>query len=857
MPKHIANNSEEKNLVRRARVLRIMLTSYLLVSIPISIFYIIVRPDLIWLNLISLISTIITMGYLLHLVNNEKLDLSSQLFTLFLFVLFSINIFAYGGIRAPVFNSYFLLLIIVGLLRGAHAIGLYTIMMAITTLLLFVVERLGLVTYVSYDTPTVGNLLVLIAAMVVSTLLLRAAMNQIQRGYDLLNDALLQLKATTVSKEYLGNIINTMQDILLVVNLSGEITMVNQAAMVQLGYQEDELIGQPITMLFPVEKRPFWQFPISVTSPIVQLNNQETRLLTRSGEQIITSFSTSLLSPNHAFAHPGVLCVANDITALKDAQQNLIQAKETAERASRVKSEFLASMSHEIRTPLNAVIGMSHLLLDTHLSAEQHDFLETINKSGSSLLGILNDILDFSKIESENLELETHPFLLRECVDSAIELLAGRALEKNIEISCYLDPNLPIMFRGDFTRIQQVLINLIGNAVKFTHEGNVVVTVEGTAATSDRWELNFKIQDTGVGIPPDKMERLFKPFSQVDSSTTRRFGGTGLGLAISRRLVELMNGRIWVESNIDQGSIFYFTIDIETDPSAIQPDPNPIRLNGRKVLLINQNPISQGILVRQMSDWGLDVVTAVSQEDALHQFDTHSVDLILIDTGTSQQDLMTFTQTIDQKTASRTPIIPFCQLGASFLPADQERFFALLTKPIKSSQLQYVIHSALSKYATKVTPPPPHQPLFDSQMGEIHPLHILIAEDNKINQKVVGRMLKRLGYSPEMVENGAQALEAAKTNRFDVILMDIHMPELDGVAATKAIRLELPPDEQPTIVAVTANTVAGDREFYLSDAGQMDYYISKPVQIAHLVDVLKNCPPIFSSPETIPTTGPS
>jgi two-component system, sensor histidine kinase and response regulator len=536
----------------------------------------------------------------------------------------------------------------------------------------------------------------------------------------------------------------------------------------------------------------------------------------------------------------GTFGISRDITDRKQAEAAMLAAREAAEAASRAKSDFLANMSHEIRTPLNAILGMTELVLDTQLTESQRNFLKMVLVSSESLMSVINDILDFAKIEAGKLDLIPSVFELREDLGDAVRAFAFRAHSKGLELACRVHPDTPERLIGDVGRLRQIVNNLVSNAIKFTECGEVVLQVEPQAQQADGVELLFTVSDTGIGIPLEKQRLIFTAFEQADTSSTRRYGGTGLGLTISSHLAEFMGGRLWVESEVDQGSRFRFTARFDLAPDAQENLPSPpARISGTRVLVVDDNATNRQILSEMLRNWGIRVTEAEDARQAMEalqlaQQQGNPFALVLNDACMPDVDGFNLAENIRADQQLGGTIIMMLTSGDR--PGDIQRCDTLnigtyLLKPIKQSELFDALMSELG--VTSAEDEPSEESADGENAADLGPLRVLLAEDSMFNQKLAVALLEKRGHSVVVAQHGREALAAIANGSFDLVLMDVQMPEMDGLEATRAIRAqELGRDCHLPIIAMTAHAMKGDRERCL-EAG-MDAYVAKPVRAKDL-----------------------
>ncbi len=643
------------------------------------------------------------------------------------------------------------------------------------------------------------------------------------RSLRLMSEELLEMNRVAMASQeaYVSTLVENVVDGVITVDRNFRIAKVNAAAIDIFQAQEDDLLRTNFKDLF--------SFP-DHQSLIDGLECELTghRL---DGSSFPAELSVSEISlEERSF----FLAILRDISPRKEAEQALIQAKEKAEALAQSKAEFLSTMSHEIRTPLNAVIGMTSILTDTPLSMEQSEYVHTIKTGGEALLAIINDILDFSKIESNRLQLEVIPFPTLEPIEDTMDLLAGKAHDKSLELLYDAAPGLPTILHSDITRIRQVLVNLVGNAIKFTEKGEIVVRIDATPTSQpEHYLFTVAVQDSGVGIPKDRLDTLFQAFSQVDASISRKYGGTGLGLAISKGIVEQLGGTMWVTSEWGKGSTFCFTFEAKAEILRQEAD-DVQQLQGKRVLVVDDNEVNIQILEQTLQRWGLEVIAFTSPYEALdHALHHDDLDLIITDGLMPDMSGPAMVRELRRfKSREVLPVILFTSGIHRLEPGMETLINGSLSKPGRQHLLLQVVMQALQL-----------RPVTDTLRlpGNVYlplpKMKLLLVEDNSVNQRVALRMLSKLGLEADVVGNGQEAVDICQTIHYDLILMDMMMPVMDGIEATEHIRRkERPNGHRSTIISMTANVMKEDID-RCYEAG-MDDFLSKPVRLDKLRETL-------------------
>ena len=664
------------------------------------------------------------------------------------------------------------------------------------------------------------------------------------------NERMRAEETLSEERKILRALIDNVPDFMYVKDLDCRFLVANLSVARQMGAKApEELLGKNDFDFYPREiATPFYEDEQRVIrSGQAEINREEVGV--DSSGNVSQVMTTQVPLRDKSGRVTGLVGIGRDISHLKRVQADMQKAREAAEAASRAKSEFLANMSHEIRTPLNGVMGMTDLALDTELTPEQREYLETVKMSGDSLLTVINDILDFSKIEAGKIDLEALDFNLRDSLESTLKTMAMRSDEKGLELLCEVAPEVPEMVRGDFSRLRQIVVNLVGNAIKFTDSGEIAVKVQVESNEGADCICHFTVSDTGMGVPEDKRELIFHPFSQADNSTTRKYGGTGLGLTISTRLVQMMGGKIWVESEIGRGSQFHFTVRLgraDTKEVKLGTIAPPELLRGVKVLVVDDNRTNCRILEGMLLRWQMKTTSVNGGKAALEQLSAAReagtpFGLILTDMHMPDMDGFALIEQIrDRPELATATIMMLTSAGHRGDAARCEELgvAAYLLKPIRQSELREAIARVLgARQHEGAIPLITRFSLQDSREPDTY-LSVLLAEDNLVNQRLAVRLLEKRGHRVVVAATGLEALKAMEKETFDLVLMDVQMPEMDGLEATAAIRKkEKGTGRRQPVVALTAHAMKGDREKCM--AGGMDGYLTKPIRLQELDQLLE------------------
>ena len=651
----------------------------------------------------------------------------------------------------------------------------------------------------------------------------------------------------SASESRLTAVFDTVGEAIFSADVEGKITSINSQAARLWEYEIKDLLGQSVDHLF---SHPGFFHDAREQSDHADRSTMtyvEAEAISRHGRRFPAEVAFDRADVEGEIIYT---LAARDVTDRREYENKLLEAKEMAEAGNRTKSEFLANMSHEIRTPMNGVIGMTGLLLETELTPTQHEFVETLRTSGESLLAIINDILDFSKIEAGKLTLNQFPFDLRSCVQEALDLMAPKAREKHLDLVHIVHDDLPGSLIGDDQRLRQVLLNLVGNAIKFTDKGEVCLEATGRILPSieepeahahDMWEISFAVRDTGIGIPHEKMDLLFKVFSQIDATATRQKGGTGLGLAISERLVQLMGGSISVTSEVGRGSTFLFTIRAPSAGARRKETQILNNLDGKRLLVVDDNETNRTILTQQTKRWGMNVTACATADEALAKLRTdEKFDAAVFDMVMPGMDGLALAEAVREfPQAKKMHVVLLASGGADQIdPARRQvGFFSTIPKPWKSATLQRELERVLGPQSALPATGPTVEPqrVLEPDAAELQPAKILVVEDNPTNRQVVITVLQALGYEPHFAVNGQQGIEMAEVGGYDLILLDVQMPDIDGWTVARHLR-QYVRHKRLTIVAITAGVSPEDRQRCF-DAG-MDDFVMKPFKISTLKDVI-------------------
>ncbi len=791
-------------------------------------------------------------------------------------------------VRTPMVTGYLILIPLAGLLLGRKAMSVFVALACISQVFVFVLESSG-VLKPNFDGPvTLNDLLVPLVVIGVQMIVLQStirdseessedarrtaralarsnmalveAQSELKKRGDELEERVIARTAeleqtnTQLTNEVARRHRSEIRFRSLAENSPDFIYIWDVPSDLWTYYNRDSFLGRPaehladaegyINLVHPDDRLRVNEHFGALRSLSEQAGDIEYRLQSAAGEWAWVQSRETILTRDNDGRPQQYLGALTIITERKQYEDTLREAKDQAEAAARAKGEFLANMSHEIRTPMNGIIGMTSVLATTNLDTEQRTLVDTVRQSSDALLIILNDILDLSKAEFGKLGLEQHPVNVQSIVEESLDLLSHKAAEKGLEFTYFIEDSTPAAVIGDATRLRQVLVNLTSNAIKFTDAGAVHVNVDAVLVADTMCELHFAVSDTGIGISQNHIDLLFQPFSQADTSNTRRYGGTGLGLAICKRLCELMGGRIWVDSQPGEGSVFHFTVmaPIAQNQAEILPHADLALLAKRNVLLVQDLAKSREILFRYLQEWGIEPYAVTSAGALLAQLKTqNNYDAILLDLHTINGNSDALLQALQQQGRSASVILS-ASLADNGMRERAAQFGvkSILYKPIKKHQLLDALQVTLGALAGKTAPTASSKP-YDGELASRLPLRILLAEDNVVNQKVAVRILKRLGYDATVTVNGLEALEAVRHEPFDIVFMDVQMPEMDGLEATRCIQTDRGIERKPFIIAMTAAATQLDRDKCL-EAG-MDDFIAKPVRLEDICQVLERFSP--------------
>jgi len=831
------------------------------------------------------LGALLGIGFLFWLVQRGSIRLVAMLFvTIILASTIIPMVFIFGTISAPNTLGYFMVIPLTGLLLGRREMLMIVGLSVISLTAIYAMEQMGVITsstgQIAAPETYLAILLVigLNTALLVSTLRdtersaaeahsiateladrnqeLRINQTQLEAARDELEARVTQrtVELDTANQQLRVEIVQRQQselrfrrlaerspDFIFILDLSSQrISYTNRAQIfghALVGPTQEQEFARWIHADDWDALQARWRRLVIDAEPV---SGAELRLVGTDEQWRWVQMREAILERDAAGQPESILVTLNDITDIKAREDELRVAKERAEAAVRIKSEFLANMSHEIRTPMNGVIGFTDLLLGTPLSEEQRDFVDTLRQSSQALLAIINDILDFSKIESGALRLDTHPVDLARCIEEALDVVAADAAAKKLELIYFLNPNLPATITADKHRLRQILVNLLSNAVKFTDAGEIFVAAGARPLDTGGQEVHFAVKDSGIGIAPDMLELIFKSFSQVDSSYTRRYGGTGLGLSISKQLCEHMGGTIWVESTPGAGSTFHFTIGVADDLAKQDPVDVPASalLKDKRILLLDSNTTSGDVIAAYATNWQMAVETVGVWNAALARIQRDaSIDLLLISSPMADPQLMEAVAAVRQL-RPKLPMLVYVPVNQGQLRVQMVSlpFCETLFKPVKPRELQAALAKLWGEVqAIKAAASPP---IFDATFAERHPCALLVVEDNLVNQKVLLRILNRLGYRADLAINGLEALAALQRSPYDVIFMDVQMPVMDGLEATRRIRqMEPPPEQRPYVIAMTAAVT--DEDYARCMQAGMDDFVAKPANVKALVRALE------------------